>query len=93
MTLANYIQLLKDSCTENNKFSHSLSSKTIGVRQEDCVAYWWASVLGVALAWLLGDEDKAEKLYPDVENFPKELLHSQYDLFINSLIYFFFLVL
>lgn len=80
MTIANCIQLLKDSCTESNQFSCSLSSKSISVRQEDCVAYWWASVLGVALAWLLGEEDKAEKLYQDVENFPKELLNSHHPL-------------
>ncbi|KFM83551.1 Sterol regulatory element-binding protein 2, partial [Stegodyphus mimosarum] len=80
LIISNLIQLLKDSCyvSESSCFSSAMgSSKPISLRQEDRVAYWWASVLGIALAWLLGEDEKAEKLYQDVEAFPKELMNSQ----------------
>ncbi|XP_054723748.1 sterol regulatory element-binding protein 1-like [Uloborus diversus] len=81
LIISNCIQLLKDSCyaTERSHFSSTLSN-SINLRQEDRVTFWWASVLGVALAWLLGEEEKAEKLYQDVENFPKDFLNSQHPL-------------
>ncbi|PRD28630.1 UNVERIFIED_CONTAM: Srebf1 [Trichonephila clavipes] len=83
LVISNCIQLLKDSCyvTESSHFSSALlSSKPVSLRQEDRVTYWWASVMGVALAWLLGEDDKAEKLYQDVEDFPKELMSSHHPL-------------
>ncbi|GIY17301.1 sterol regulatory element-binding protein 1, partial [Caerostris extrusa] len=83
LVISNCIQLLKDSCyvTESSHFSSALlSSKPVSLRQEDRVTYWWASVMAVALAWLLGEEDKAEKLYQDVEDFPKELMNSHHPL-------------
>ncbi|GIY26983.1 hypothetical protein CDAR_380881 [Caerostris darwini] len=83
LVISNCIQLLKDSCyvTESSHFSSALlSSKPVSLRQEDRVTYWWASVMAVTLAWLLGEEDKAEKLYQDVEDFPKELMNSHHPL-------------
>uniref|UniRef100_A0A2L2Y3V4 Sterol regulatory element-binding protein 1 n=1 Tax=Parasteatoda tepidariorum TaxID=114398 RepID=A0A2L2Y3V4_PARTP len=83
LVISNCIQLLKNSCyvTESSNFSSALkSSKPVCLRQEDRVTFWWASVLSVSLSWLLGEKEKAEKLYQDVENFPKELLNSQHPL-------------
>ncbi|GBM91343.1 hypothetical protein AVEN_18762-1, partial [Araneus ventricosus] len=83
LVITNCIQLLKDSCymTESSRFSSALlSSKPVSLRQEDRVTYWWASVMAVALAWLLGEEEKAEKLYQDVEDYPKELMNLNHPL-------------
>ncbi|KAG8194771.1 hypothetical protein JTE90_017213 [Oedothorax gibbosus] len=81
LVISNCIQLLKDACyaTESGHFAPS-SPLSPRVRQEDHITYWWASVLEVSLSWLLGENDRAEKLYQDVEDFPKELSASQHPL-------------
>lgn len=40
---------------------------------EDPVSHWWASVVGVAVYWLLGEDGQAEELYPTIETLPKHL--------------------
>lgn len=40
---------------------------------EDEIAHWWTSVVGVAGYWLLGEDNQAEKLYASVEAIPESL--------------------
>ncbi|MEE6524394.1 hypothetical protein FKM82_023826, partial [Ascaphus truei] len=39
----------------------------------DPVAKWWASIIIVAINWLQGDDEAAQRLYPVVEYMPKTL--------------------
>ncbi|CAH2307738.1 sterol regulatory element-binding 1-like isoform X1 [Pelobates cultripes] len=46
---------------------------TAGSTGTDPVAKWWASVIIVAINWLQGDDEGAQRLYPVVEYMPKAL--------------------
>lgn len=37
------------------------------------MSHWWASVVGVAAYWLLGDDAHAQELYPRVKAMPQFL--------------------
>ncbi|KAM7152813.1 sterol regulatory element-binding protein 1 isoform 2-T2 [Macrochelys suwanniensis] len=43
----------------------------------DPVAKWWASIVAVAIHWLQGDDEAAERLYPLVETMPRALQVSE----------------
>lgn len=43
----------------------------------DPIAKWWASIITVAIHWLQGDDEAAERLYPLVETMPRALQGSQ----------------
>ena len=38
----------------------------------DEAALWWASVVSVAVHWLMGDDENAERCYSMVDTFPKK---------------------
>ncbi|XP_063790917.1 sterol regulatory element-binding protein 1 isoform X2 [Pseudophryne corroboree] len=70
-----YLQLL-NGCSDaaavtNHTFS--ISSSMAAVTGTDPVAKWWASVIIVAINWLQGDDEAAQRLYPVVEYMPKPL--------------------
>lgn len=44
---------------------------------EDSLSLWWGSFFNVAVHWFVGDYQAAEKLYPLVENWPKELKEAE----------------
>ncbi|XP_075234704.1 sterol regulatory element binding protein isoform X2 [Lycorma delicatula] len=60
-----YIQLLMDNATATADTNVKLCV--------DETAHWWASVIGVAAYWLLGDDVQAEHIYPRVETLPESL--------------------
>jgi len=43
----------------------------------DDTSAWWAGVLSVAIFWLTGDDENAERSYPLVDSFPKKLQQSE----------------
>ena len=43
----------------------------------DELARWWAAVVAVGAHWLSGEDNLAEKLYPVLEAFPKQLANSE----------------
>ncbi|GAB6033075.1 Sterol regulatory element-binding protein 1 [Chamberlinius hualienensis] len=43
----------------------------------DPVNQWWASVVGVATYWLLGEDEQAEELYQAIEAMPKQLQETE----------------
>ncbi|KAM9304715.1 sterol regulatory element-binding protein 1 [Gastrophryne carolinensis] len=70
-----YLQLL-NGCSDaaavpNHTFS--ISSSMAAVTGTDPVAKWWASMVIVAINWLQGDDEAAQRLYPVVEYMPKSL--------------------
>ncbi|XP_073504591.1 sterol regulatory element-binding protein 1 isoform X3 [Phyllobates terribilis] len=74
-----YLQLL-NGCSDaaavtNHTFS--ISSSMAAVTGTDPVAKWWASIIIVAINWLQGDDEAAQRLYPVVEYIPKSLHTSE----------------
>ncbi|XP_041073648.1 sterol regulatory element-binding protein 1-like isoform X2 [Polyodon spathula] len=70
-----YLQLL-NSCSDAAGIAtqaFAIGSNMAAVTGTDPVAKWWASVVVVAVNWLQGDDDAAERLYPMVEYMPKVL--------------------
>ncbi|XP_053327646.1 sterol regulatory element-binding protein 1 isoform X2 [Spea bombifrons] len=70
-----YLQLL-NGCSDaagvpNHTFS--ISSSMAAITGTDPVAKWWASIITVAINWLQGDDEAAQRLYPVVEYMPKAL--------------------
>ncbi|KAG8433354.1 hypothetical protein GDO86_017581 [Hymenochirus boettgeri] len=74
-----YLQLL-NGCSDaaavpNHTFS--ISSSMAAVTGTDPIAKWWASLIIVAINWLQGDDEAAQRLYPVVEYMPKVLHASE----------------
>uniref|UniRef100_A0A8C5PYT1 Sterol regulatory element-binding protein 1 n=1 Tax=Leptobrachium leishanense TaxID=445787 RepID=A0A8C5PYT1_9ANUR len=74
-----YLQLL-NGCSDaaavpNHTFS--ISSSMAAITGTDPVAKWWASIVIVAINWLQGDDEGAQRLYPVVEYMPKALHTSE----------------
>ncbi|KAM4697544.1 sterol regulatory element-binding protein 1 isoform 1-T1 [Rhinophrynus dorsalis] len=74
-----YLQLL-NGCSDtaavpNHTFSINSSMATI--TGTDPIAKWWASLVIVAINWLQGDDEAAQRLYPVVEYMPKTLHTSE----------------
>ncbi|XP_078414659.1 sterol regulatory element-binding protein 1 isoform X1 [Cetorhinus maximus] len=70
-----YLQLLND-CSDAAAITTqtcAISSSMTTVTGTDPVAKWWASTIVVAINWLQGDDEAAERLYPVVEYMPKTL--------------------
>ncbi|XP_066432777.1 sterol regulatory element-binding protein 1 isoform X2 [Eleutherodactylus coqui] len=74
-----YLQLLNDcsdaAAVTNHTFS--ISSSMAAITGTDPVAKWWASIIIVAINWLQGDDEAAQRLYPLVEYMPKSLHASE----------------
>ncbi|XP_060074168.1 sterol regulatory element-binding protein 1-like [Ylistrum balloti] len=65
-----FTQLLSDCATfQKTKVGLSVS----GV---DEVARWWSSIISVAMYWLSGDEENAERCYSQCDAFPRALQQS-----------------
>ncbi|XP_033742232.1 sterol regulatory element-binding protein 1-like [Pecten maximus] len=65
-----FTQLLSDCATlQTTKAGFSVS----GV---DEVARWWSSIVSVAMYWLSGDEENAERCYSQCDAFPRPLQQS-----------------
>ncbi|CAL4175589.1 unnamed protein product, partial [Meganyctiphanes norvegica] len=58
-----YIHLLQETS----------GSGTFGASSRDEVSVWWTSVCGIAVHWLLGEDEQAEALYASMENLPEAL--------------------
>ncbi|XP_056390075.1 sterol regulatory element-binding protein 1 isoform X2 [Hyla sarda] len=85
-----YLQLL-NGCSDaaavtNHTFS--ISSSMAAVTGTDPVAKWWASIMIVAINWLQGDDEAAQRLYPLVEYMPKSL-HASENMLPKAALYIF----
>lgn len=82
--ISSCLQLLKDACCSMESTECTTAAtfgpNSINLHHKDKVAHWWTSVLGVAISWLLGEENEVEKFSADVENFPKEFANVQHPL-------------
>ncbi|XP_034781855.2 sterol regulatory element-binding protein 1-like isoform X1 [Acipenser ruthenus] len=70
-----YLQLL-NGCSDAAGITtqtFAIGSNMTGVTGTDPIAKWWASMVVVAVNWLQGDDEAAERLYPMVEYMPKVL--------------------
>ncbi|XP_048408367.2 sterol regulatory element-binding protein 1 isoform X1 [Stegostoma tigrinum] len=70
-----YLQLL-NGCSDAAAVTTqtcAIGSSMTTVTGTDPVAKWWASMIVVAINWLQGDDEAAERLYPVVEYMPKTL--------------------
>uniref|UniRef100_UPI00398E4E63 sterol regulatory element-binding protein 1 isoform X2 n=1 Tax=Pristiophorus japonicus TaxID=55135 RepID=UPI00398E4E63 len=70
-----YLQLL-NGCSDAAAITtqtFAIGSSMAAVTGTDPVAKWWASMIVVAINWLQGDDEAAERLYPVVEYMPKTL--------------------
>ena len=47
------------------------------ISEMDESSAWWAAVVSVAVYWLIGDDENAERSFPMVDSFPKKLQHSE----------------
>ena len=56
--------------------SSSSSSATVAV-SDDEVAKWWVAVGMVAVHWLKGEDEAAERFYSTVESVPKSLWNAE----------------
>lgn len=54
-----------------------MSNKRSLFPEMDESSAWWAAVVSVAVYWLIGDDENAERSYPMVDSFPKKLQHSE----------------
>ncbi|XP_014664603.1 PREDICTED: sterol regulatory element-binding protein 1-like isoform X2 [Priapulus caudatus] len=71
-----YVQLLRecsDAAGASSNTAVAINSSAFKATGSDEVSKWWASVLGVAAYWLLGDEESAQRLYPIVDSLPAHL--------------------
>ncbi|KAM8961126.1 sterol regulatory element-binding protein 1 [Pelodytes ibericus] len=70
-----YLQLLNgcSDCAAVPNHTFSISSSMAAVTGTDPVAKWWASIIIVAINWIQGDDEAAQRLYPVVEYMPKAL--------------------
>ncbi|KAL1114834.1 hypothetical protein AAG570_007658 [Ranatra chinensis] len=57
-----------------NMFYENKRQETTEIDKEDEVALWWASVLGVATYWTLGEDVQAEALYGRIDALSAKLL-------------------
>ncbi|CAM5086713.1 unnamed protein product [Natator depressus] len=74
-----YLQLL-NGCSDTAgtpSCTLSISSGMAASTGSDPVAKWWASIVAVAIHWLQGDDEAAERLYPLVETMPRALQVSE----------------
>nr|XP_042709022.1 sterol regulatory element-binding protein 1 [Chrysemys picta bellii] len=74
-----YLQLL-NGCSDTAgtpSCTLSISSGMVAGTGSDPVAKWWASIVAVAIHWLQGDDEAAERLYPLVETMPRALQVSE----------------
>ncbi|KAM7152814.1 sterol regulatory element-binding protein 1 isoform 3-T3 [Macrochelys suwanniensis] len=74
-----YLQLL-NGCSDaagTPSCTLSISSGMAAGAGSDPVAKWWASIVAVAIHWLQGDDEAAERLYPLVETMPRALQVSE----------------
>ncbi|XP_067912038.1 sterol regulatory element-binding protein 1 isoform X4 [Heterodontus francisci] len=70
-----YLQLL-NGCSDAAAITtqtFAIGSSMATVTGTDPVAKWWASMIVVAINWLQGDDEAAERLYSVVEYMPKSL--------------------
>ncbi|XP_078273978.1 sterol regulatory element-binding protein 1 isoform X2 [Rhinoraja longicauda] len=70
-----YLQLL-NSCSDAAAITtqtFAIGSSMATVTGMDPVMKWWTSMIVVAINWLQGDDEAAERLYPMVECMPKPL--------------------
>ncbi|XP_050823819.1 sterol regulatory element-binding protein 1 isoform X3 [Gopherus flavomarginatus] len=74
-----YLQLL-NGCSDTAgtpSCTLSISAGMVAGTGSDPVAKWWASIVTVAIHWLQGDDEAAERLYPLVETMPRALQVSE----------------
>uniref|UniRef100_A0A8C0JCN4 Sterol regulatory element-binding protein 1 n=1 Tax=Chelonoidis abingdonii TaxID=106734 RepID=A0A8C0JCN4_CHEAB len=74
-----YLQLL-NGCSDaagTPSCTLSISAGMVAGTGSDPVAKWWASIVTVAIHWLQGDDEAAERLYPLVETMPRALQVSE----------------
>ncbi|XP_030434682.1 sterol regulatory element-binding protein 1 isoform X1 [Gopherus evgoodei] len=74
-----YLQLL-NGCSDTAgtpSCTLSISAGMVAGTGSDPVAKWWASIITVAIHWLQGDDEAAERLYPLVETMPRALQVSE----------------
>ncbi|KAM9124920.1 sterol regulatory element-binding protein 1 isoform 2-T2 [Pangshura tecta] len=74
-----YLQLL-NGCSDTASTPSctlSISAGMVAGTGSDPVAKWWASIVTVAIHWLQGDDEAAERLYPLVETMPRALQVSE----------------
>ena len=50
-----------------------LNLKLLYIVEVDESANWWANVVSVAVYWLMGDDENAERCYSLIDSFPKKL--------------------
>jgi len=55
-----------------------LQSTDVPKYSRDEVGKWWSAVGMVAVHWLRGEEESAERLYSTVDNVPKRLWNAEY---------------
>ncbi|XP_075755862.1 sterol regulatory element-binding protein 1 isoform X2 [Pelodiscus sinensis] len=74
-----YLQLLNgcSDAADAPNCTLSISSDMAAGTGSDPVARWWASIVAVAIHWLQGDDEAAERLYPLVETMPRALQVSE----------------
>lgn len=58
--------------------TYVLGSSNLPIHSRDDVGKWWAAVGMVAVHWLRGDEEAAERLYSTVGSVPKCLWNAEY---------------
>ena len=47
------------------------------ITEMDEAAAWWASVVTVAVYWLMGDDENAERCFSMVDTYPKKFQSSE----------------
>lgn len=70
-----YLQLLTECANAAvvTKQTYAIGSNMTAVTGMDPVAKWWAAVVMVAIHWVRGDDEAAERLYSVAECLPSEL--------------------
>lgn len=65
-----YTQLLTDAATGPSITQLTGPGSNTGT---DEIAKWWSSIITVAMYWLSGDEENAERSYSQCDAFPRKL--------------------
>ena len=67
-----YLHMLNECASTSEK--HMNMSSAVG---DDQVAKWWVAVGMVAVYWLQGEDEAAERFYSTVESVPKSLWNAE----------------
>ena len=73
-----FLHMLNECASTSRDSINMSSSSAAAAVSDDEVAKWWVAVGMVAVHWLKGEDEAAERFYSTVESVPKSLWNAEY---------------